>query len=129
MKQEKVVSNSFILQYKDPRWQMKRLIIMQRDNFQCKACKSKDKTLNVHHKCTYRKDTKIWDYENDELTTLCEDCHKEISEYTGYSKNLIMDISYTVKRAKLINQIIESFDACYDEQLEMANAMISNLMQ
>jgi 5-methylcytosine-specific restriction endonuclease McrA len=33
----------------DPRWQRRRLEILQRDEFTCQKCLSKDKTLHVHH--------------------------------------------------------------------------------
>lgn len=63
---------------KNGRWQRKRLEIMQRDNFKCLACKKDDK-LNVHH-LYYEKGMKIWDYDNDSLVTLCENCHKALHE-------------------------------------------------
>jgi hypothetical protein len=64
---------------RDPRWQRKRLEIMNRDDFRCQACRSKDKTLNVHHRL-YQKGNDPWDYENEMLVTLCEDCHKKIED-------------------------------------------------
>ena len=35
--------------YRDPRWQMKRLRIMERDNATCQECCEPGKHLNVHH--------------------------------------------------------------------------------
>ena len=61
---------------KDPRWQRKRLEVMQRDGFECTWCGDKEKTLNVHH-VRYRRGKKPWEYDPDDLTTLCEDCHKD----------------------------------------------------
>lgn len=61
---------------KDPRWQKKRLEIMQRDNFSCQICGHKDKTLHVHH-IHYEKDKKPWEHDESLLITLCEDCHRE----------------------------------------------------
>lgn len=58
----------------DPRWQKKRLDILNRDNFTCRKCLSKDKTLHVHH-TEYIKGRMAWDYENYYLKTLCADCH------------------------------------------------------
>ena len=63
-------------QIKDPRWQKKRLEILKRDEFTCQQCGNKELTLHVHHK-HYNKGAKIWEYENWELTTLCENCHSE----------------------------------------------------
>ncbi len=60
--------------FSDPRWQRKRLEVMQRDRFQCCHCCSADKTLNVHHRY-YVKNRDVWDYPLWSLLTLCEDCH------------------------------------------------------
>jgi len=62
---------------KDPRWQRKRLEIMQRDEFACNSCGDTDSTLNVHHK-TYRKGADPWDYDDENFSTLCQSCHKSI---------------------------------------------------
>lgn len=61
---------------RDPRWQRKRLEVMDRAGFACETCECKDKTLNVHHRL-YRKGAMPWDYAPDELVCLCEDCHTE----------------------------------------------------
>ena len=61
----------------DPRWQKKRLEIMQRDDFTCIACHTKTDTLNVHH-FYYKPKCNPWDYESETLITLCEKCHKII---------------------------------------------------
>lgn len=66
-------------QLQDPRWQKKRLDIMNRDNFTCVGCGDKDKTLHVHH-YTYVKSKKVWDYKNSFLVTLCSKCHELIHE-------------------------------------------------
>ena len=62
---------------RDPRWQKMRLLVMERDGFQCTHCEAEDKTLNVHHK-VYRRGRDPWAYPDEELTTLCEDCHEEL---------------------------------------------------
>lgn len=62
--------------YRDPRWQKKRLEVMERDDFTCRSCGSKTKTLNVHH-AYYEKGKKPWEYPSDVLITWCEDCHRE----------------------------------------------------
>ena len=60
---------------KHPKWQKKRLEIMQRDNFTCQMCGAKDKPLHVHH-LVYKKGLKPWEYDELNLVTLCEDCHE-----------------------------------------------------
>jgi hypothetical protein len=60
--------------YLNPLWQKKRLTVLQRDNWTCQQCQSKENTLQVHHKY-YLYGKKIWDYPLDTLITLCEYCH------------------------------------------------------
>jgi hypothetical protein len=62
---------------KDPRWQRKRLEVMQRDGFTCLCCGDTKTTLNVHHK-QYHGDP--WEAPMDSLETLCEDCHAKRTE-------------------------------------------------
>lgn len=59
---------------KDPRWQKKRLDILNRDNFKCQCCGNGELTLHVHH-TKYIKGNDPWDYKNNFLVTLCELCH------------------------------------------------------
>lgn len=64
---------------KDPRWQKKRLQIMSRDKFTCKLCKDTETTLNVHHK-NYINNLDPWKYTDKDLITICDHCHREISQ-------------------------------------------------
>ena len=61
---------------KDPRWQKKRLQIMNRDNFTCRSCGDTSTTLHIHH-LAYTWGTAPWEYEDKFLITLCENCHEE----------------------------------------------------
>jgi hypothetical protein len=57
---------------KDPRWQKKRLEILNRDEWKCRYCGDKKTTLAVHH-LEYLGEP--WEAPEDKLITLCEDCH------------------------------------------------------
>lgn len=59
---------------KDPRWQRKRLEILNRDNFTCRICRDTKSTLHVHHE-KYFKNTEPWDYPDDNFKTVCNTCH------------------------------------------------------
>jgi len=67
--------NNYNEKLKDPRWQKKRLKILQRDNWTCQECGRQDKCLHVHHRF-YEPERDPWDCEDDNLTTLCEGCHQ-----------------------------------------------------
>lgn len=64
---------------KDPRWQKRRLEIMERDEWTCQWCATSEKSLNVDHKI-YIQGRDPWNYNDDDLQTLCEDCHKNLTK-------------------------------------------------
>lgn len=66
---------SYSEKLKDPRWQKKRLKILERDDWSCQLCKSKTETLHVHHR-RYLPDTEPWDHPDELLLTLCDICHE-----------------------------------------------------
>ncbi|MFA5300864.1 MAG: hypothetical protein WC389_21955 [Lutibacter sp.] len=68
---------NYIELLKDPRWQRKRLEILNRDNFTCIICNDSKSNLQVHHKY-YIKSLDPWEYDSFAYLTLCEDCHKDI---------------------------------------------------
>lgn len=117
-------NDDFFAQYKDPRWQKKRLKIMERDEFACVSCNSKDNTLNVHHNVPYRKNTKPWEYEDDELVTLCEECHREITEIVDYCRLIVMSRCYCVDSANEMKTIMEEIDGMNPYQLEAVHQII-----
>ena len=65
-------------QFRDSRWQQKRLEIMERDKWTCKSCGASGEgvTLNVHH-AYYESGKAPWEYPNQTLVTWCETCHTE----------------------------------------------------
>jgi hypothetical protein len=60
---------------KHPRWQKKRLLILERDHFSCQTCFRDEVTLHVHHSF-YLRGKDPWDYPDASLVTLCEECHR-----------------------------------------------------
>lgn len=76
---------------KSPKWQKKRLEILNRDNFKCKFCGDIDSTLHVHH-ISYS-EGEPWEIEDNLLITLCYECHENESEsIKEASKTLILDL-------------------------------------
>jgi hypothetical protein len=68
--------NTYAVKFKDPRWQRRRLEIMQKDSFACVACKASSEMLNVHHRY-YVAGRDPWAYPDWALITLCDSCHKD----------------------------------------------------
>lgn len=83
--------SDFFAKYRDPRWQRKRLEVMNAANFTCQECKATDVTLNVHHKI-YHKGHDPWDYKDKELVCLCERCHECWHMLKGYANQLLVDL-------------------------------------
>jgi hypothetical protein len=66
---------TYLEKFLDPRWQQMRLRVFERDKWTCRCCKKTNNTLNAHHP-VYRPDAEgPWDYDLDELVTLCAECH------------------------------------------------------
>lgn len=87
-------NNYYLEQIKSPKWQKRRLEILNRDNFTCQICGCKEKTLHVHH-TIYIPKRKIWEYKDNQLITLCEDCHnKEHYEYAELVNQIITNMRY-----------------------------------
>lgn len=64
---------------KDPRWQKKRLEVLNESEWTCSSCRSTDRTLHVHHR-VYWPGIDPWDYPYPYYEVLCEDCHAEQTE-------------------------------------------------
>lgn len=96
-----------------PKWQRRRLEIMSRDGFRCTKCSADDKTLNVHHRI-YHKGAAPWEYQDDELATLCEDCHQgehapELDDATlaKLGRFLSLDISECQEVVRLLWAVLQ----------------------
>jgi hypothetical protein len=87
-----MINKTYSEKLRDPRWQKKRLEVMQRDNFTCQLCDDKDTTLNVHH-CYYDRGKNPWEYDIASLITLCENCHKSEEEERPHTLDLTKELS------------------------------------
>ena len=97
---------------KDPRWQKKRLEIFERDNWTCQICKSKEKTLHIHH-LEYEYGVEPWNYPDVYYKTLCLDCHEDeefckkfvkaglrILQEKGYTNSNLFQLFYELLQLK-----------------------------
>lgn len=104
-----------------PRWQRKRLQVLDRDNFRCRVCGNEEENLQVHH-IIYQSNIP-WDTDTKYLITLCQTCHereesmKDFDYYSllcnsgitrlQFSKMVIEVDKYF---SKIENQDVNSFD-------------------
>lgn len=72
---------------KDPRWQKKRLEILERDGWSCVYCYDPQSTLHVHHLAYYGDP---WDTPSDQLVTACERCHESETASRKKSENSLL---------------------------------------
>lgn len=98
----------FNKQYKSPKWQKKRLEILERDEYTCQSCGEDEKTLHVHH-YFYMKDLMLWEYDEKYLVTFCDYCHDEWHKISNEIKfNLCIHPSFlldTLNLLKITNQM------------------------
>lgn len=111
MKEKKT---EFQRQLQDPRWQKKRLEIMERDEWTCQRCGDTKATLTVHHK-SYRFDGEkfadIWDYDKSNLITLCDLCHeKEEIKLKKIGKNVHIFLRSIFENAESITMAMDMFE-------------------
>ena len=60
---------------RDPRWQKKRLELLEASGWQCQCCSDSTKELQVHHG-VYLRGKMPWEYEDWAYTVLCKGCHE-----------------------------------------------------
>lgn len=96
---------------KDPRWQQKRLEILNRDNWACCKCGETQETLHVHHKY-YLAGRLPWDYSGNVLITLCHRCHKEEEDCKEHLNEFVRTLQYwgyfNTDIMKIVNRLIEA---------------------
>ena len=79
---------------KDPRWQKKRLEVLNAAGWCCQECAAQDQTLAVHHSW-YPLGKEPWEVEGDLLLALCPRHHQERQEleqhiFVGIARRLCL---------------------------------------
>lgn len=65
-------------EYQDERWKARAKEIREQDGNQCKMCGATGVELHVHHLSYPPPPFHLWDAADNELVTLCKDCHVAI---------------------------------------------------
>lgn len=99
---------------RDPRWQKKRLEILQRDGFTCQSCNASDKELQVHHIVYKKRDP--WDYPDYLYQTLCYECHEKRQFLT---ENIVDALRIAVAKVPTERMVAVSERLCAEAMLEI----------
>lgn len=89
-------------QLKNQLWLNKKAEILKRDNYRCTNCGS-ILNLQVHHK-RYISGRMAWDYDNNDLITLCRNCHYSI--HSEELKASCTDLSISTKNFVIYRSIM-----------------------
>lgn len=99
----------------DARWKDLSIIIKKRDKFECKKC-GYNKRLQVHHK-VYIKGRMPWEYDSNQLVTLCEECHKK--EHKGKtSKDFLVQNKKQKKKVEKTSRVVPADYKPFQVKLE-----------
>lgn len=119
-----VMQQDFLKSYRSTQWQEKKNKILTRDNYTCAICgKHGDEhtLMHVHH-LTYKncKDGKAWNCPDEDLVTLCEDCHNAV--HSSYpSESVTKNFNYLKRLFSILGDKAEayrfSFYSVYDGML------------
>lgn len=105
------MDKDFQKSYDTLEWSKKRTKILERDNFTCQVCgrQAGNGHFNVHH-LTYEhcKNKHAWDCPDEDLVTLCDECHQLIHLPYPFS-----DASKNFKHLKKLFTIINEDNANY----------------
>ena len=74
------MSKSYSEKLKSPKWQKKRLEVLEKADWKCECCGDKEETLHVHH-TFYEKGREVWEYDKDDLSCLCSNCHEKTHQF------------------------------------------------
>lgn len=77
--------------YNDERWLDRANEIRRLDGYKCAMCGESNVELHVHHLAYPPKPFHIWDATDDELVTLCKDCHRKVHNFCESRPKLTTD--------------------------------------
>jgi DNA polymerase III delta prime subunit len=121
---------TYLEKLKDPRWQKKRLAILNRDNFTCQYCFDTESTLHVHH---VKYSNNPWDIDDKYLLSLCFDCHQSVENIKKDFKIIIEELQ-TNLNPEVLFEIIQIIKCLHERnfnpyQLCAINKAIKNFIE
>ena len=110
--------------FKDPRWQKLRLKVLERDMWYCQICYDPDNTLHIHHRY-YTPNTEPWDYPQESLVTLCEECHQRETDTISES---IAELVLAAKKQFFSLEIKEIAEAIEGHKIEYPSEVVGSII-
>jgi hypothetical protein len=86
------VNRTYSQKLRDPRWQKRRLERLEKSSWRCDRCLDSKSELQVHHNW-YVTGLEPWEYNVDQLSTLCVNCHEVAGEVHKKLKTLLSTTS------------------------------------
>lgn len=97
------MATSYSEKLRDPRWQKKRLEVLQRDSFTCKFCKDTATELHIHHQ---KYSGNPWQADLCHLITLCKHCHGVVE---NIKKTVGKDFEVFGIKKSLVNEGVKQY--------------------
>jgi len=97
----------------DPRWQQRRLEMMQKSRWRCSLCDDTESMLHVHH-LEYSGDP--WEAEDHQMIVLCESCHAAAHSTNDELKRMFMCAVRQFDFCRLIDNGYKDHE-CFIQQL------------
>lgn len=111
---------TYAQQLRDPRWQRRRLEVMQEHKFTCEECGMNDRELgelgvqlSVHH-VYYLSGKNLWEYPHCLLMCLCIPCHIERQEV---EVDIYVNVATQLRQLKLAELKEQPIYAFFTEEL------------
>lgn len=98
-------NNTYSKQLQSPKWQRKRLQVLERDNFTCLSCGDTGEQLQIHH-INYVYGKLPEDYELGEMITLCRDCHESVTVKIKQCNWVIRQMGKSVEKLDILTDIL-----------------------
>lgn len=92
---------------KNPKWQRRRLEVLEKHSFKCEWCSSSDKTLHVHH-AYYIPNREPWEHPDTSLMCLCADCHEEWHYFYEEAKFSLKILARYLSREDFVDFVFET---------------------
>lgn len=114
-------------QLRKPKWQERRLRIMERDNFSCVQCGDTENELQIHHKI-YIPGLEAWEYSDDLLITLCKKCHGKENKREKHEEYLIYSLrqrGFTAFEILSLSCLIDKYSGFRNDLKKLINNAIN----